>query len=177
MADDDHPEEVPRFRLSTPWPDTFAGRPSLAELGRQAEDLLDSILKLPYDPDLYRGDDRSFLAAELKAKLIPRLAVAPLGRHRDSFRQFFFGGADSDRRLWLLSNVGREGLRNDEELEAQEIRDTALRLIYEALAASVSEAYGQKAQEFTFEPGEIVEHRGRVKLGWGSSDEEKGGEG
>ena len=175
---DEPPDPEPGFELAGPWPETIAGRPSLAQLGQQLQELLQSILTLPRDPDLYRGDDRAFLAAEIKARLIPRLAVAPLGRHRDVFRQYFFSGPDAERRLWLLASVGREsaGLRPIEELEAEEIRDTTFRLLYEACASAVSESYAKRVLEVPWIPPEITERRGRAVYGWGE-DETEGSKG
>jgi hypothetical protein len=171
----DPPEPKTQLRLVGDWPETIGGRPSLAELGEQTEELVRSILELPYDKTIYRGDDRSYLAAELKTRLIPRLAVAPLGRHRDVFRHFFFGGATSDRNLYLLANVGREDvLQGTDLLEADEIRDTVLRLIYEAVATSVQETWGRRAQEAPSEHPTSEDHRGRVRLHWGENEGEDG---
>jgi hypothetical protein len=184
------------------WPETIGGRPGLAEVGQQLEDVMQEISELAGHPEF--ADDRdardpatwSRVATLVRRQLVPRINVATLGRPNAAVDLILYGApwespVIGDWQCFLMTlpppstrDLFSPGDRAKTPAElanlemwswavhGAEIRAQLLRALDRSNKAALVDVYAKRSIEDLPFSPEPREVRGGVDLGW----EEHGGE-
>jgi hypothetical protein len=187
------------------WPETIGGRPGLAEVGQQLEDVLQEISELAGNPEF--SDDRdsrepatwSRIATLVRRRLVPRINVATLGRPNAAVDLILYGApwespiiGDWQCFLMTLPPPSSRDLfdsesraRTPQELEnlelwawavhGAEIRGQLLRALDRSNKMALVDVYAKRSIEDLPFSPEPRDQRGGVELNWGE-DADGGGE-